>query len=295
QLIPCCDCSIRLMSLSDPISGFSSPEIGFFTGSKMTSYRVHSKNIPDGINNQTMFRSDSPGVLEDIRIGLSFLQQGYARLVIDEVRRRFHSEDTYIGLRRDLAAPCQTGPARISVWIRPARPHDIAQIHVRNRGMTADALKDHLRRHYLVQTGIPTCYVALTNNGIPCYLQWLIGPDENGKVQKYFKGGFPPLGPDEMLLEGAFTAPAYRGLGITAYSMAKVAEKAQEFGARRVITYINHGDLSTLNSCKEAGFIPFTIRTAKWRRFTRTLNFIPLSSVPGGNIVPLPRIFKSGP
>jgi GNAT superfamily N-acetyltransferase len=237
----------------------------------------------------------SSGILDDIRMGLSILRQGYARIVLHEVKRRFHSEDTYFGLRRDLSVPFQAGPAKISVWIRPARPDDIPQILVRDRGMTENDIKDYLRRLYLLKTGISTCYVAVTGKGNPCYMQWLMSPDENSRIQQYFKGGFPPLGPDEMLLEGALTVPAYRGLRIMSHAMAKIAEKAQELGARRVITYVCHDNFPALNGCKEAGFIPFTIRLAKWRRFTRTLNFVPLSSVPGDNIVALPRIFKSGP
>ncbi|MFB3925432.1 MAG: GNAT family N-acetyltransferase [Syntrophales bacterium] len=233
---------------------------------------------------------------EEARIAVMILLRGYPGLFFKEIKRRLHSEDTYFGLRRDLSVPFDSPEAKVPIDIRPLRKNDLSIIFGSSgRGLTAHELKDHMRRNLLLRANIPTCYAAVIHDDTPCYIQWLIGPEHNEQIQKHFKGGFPPLGPDEALLEGAYTPPAYRGLGIMSRAMSMIAEKAVEFGARRAITFVCYDNISALKGCRSAGFVPFTIRTSRWRSFKRTLNFTPLSSVPGNNVVTLPKIFKSGP
>ncbi len=237
----------------------------------------------------------SSKLVDEIEMGLRILQHGDFKLLINEIIRRFYSEDTYYGLRRDLYLPFESPPAKIPIAIRPARPSDIPKLLNSHEGfLRRMELKDYVTRISLVKSGIPTCYVAVTGQDEPCYMQWLIGPQENEDLLRHFRGGFPPLGPDEMLLEGAYTPGLYRGLGIMPCAMAKIAEQGNEFGARRIITYVRDDNDAALKGCKRAGFLPFTIRTAQWRSFKRRLNFIPLTPVPGANVVKIPKVFRSG-
>jgi GNAT superfamily N-acetyltransferase len=65
---------------------------------------------------------------------------------------------------------------------------------------------------------------------------------------------------DEALLEGAHTPVAYRGKGIMAEAMALIAERARDFGARYVLTFVEHDNVASLKGCKKAGFAPHLIR-----------------------------------
>ena len=105
--------------------------------------------------------------------------------------------------------------------------------------------------------------MALTPDNTPCYMQWLIGPSVNDKIQAYFKGGLPLLAPDEALFEYVFTPGAYCGQRIMPCAMAQVAEKAQAFGARWVIGFVDHQHIPALKGCKKAGLVPNLMRTDK--------------------------------
>jgi hypothetical protein len=233
-------------------------------------------------------------LLKEMRMALSLVGRGHPKVLMSEILRRIYSEDTFYGLRRDLLLPFEAPPAKIPIRIRPLRNDDIAKILRKNESASDEDLKNHLRRLFIFRSGMPTCYVAITGNDEPCYMQWLIGPQENEKILNQFRGGFPPLGPDEMLLEGAYTPLIYRGLGIMSCAMAKIAELGKEFGARRVITFVHDVNESALKGCQRAGFLPFTIRTAQWRLFRRQLNFIPITPVSGGNVVSIPKVFRAG-
>ena len=129
----------------------------------------------------------------------------------------------------------------------------------------------------LLQSTIPTCYVAVTPDGDPCYMQWLIGPSENDRVKEFFVDRFPWLAPDEALLEYAFTLEAYRGQGIMSCAMARrIAEQAADFGARWVITFVFDDHIPSLKGCKRAGFVPYLTRREQWWLFHRRLTFTPL-------------------
>ena len=133
---------------------------------------------------------------------------------------------------------------------------------------------------------IPTCYVALTKDNEPCYMQALIAPSENARLQEYFEGFFPWLRPDEALLEHAFTLETFQGLGIMPHAMARIAEKGRELGARWVITFVIHDNIPALKGCKRAGFSPYLVRREKWRLFRKQLSF---EELPSGTPYPFDR------
>jgi hypothetical protein len=58
--------------------------------------------------------------------------------------------------------------------------------------------------------------------------------------------------------------------------MARIAEKAQNHGARRVITFVDHLNVPALKGCQRSGFSPYLIRVDSWRLFRRRVSFRPL-------------------
>jgi RimJ/RimL family protein N-acetyltransferase len=53
-----------------------------------------------------------------------------------------------------------------------------------------------------------------------------------------------------------YTPPAYRGLGIMSAAIALIAERASEFGARHVLTFVGEQNIASLKGCQRAGFHP---------------------------------------
>ncbi len=65
---------------------------------------------------------------------------------------------------------------------------------------------------------------------------------------------------DEALLENAYTPVNYRGMGIMAAAMALIAERAAEFDARYVLTFVGVDNIASLKGCERAGFLPYLVR-----------------------------------
>jgi RimJ/RimL family protein N-acetyltransferase len=126
---------------------------------------------------------------------------------------------------------------------------------------TATELAERLEvawRHAFVEKGARGGFVAVDERSdTPCYVQWLFSARDNDFIKKL--GGFPPLAADEALLENAYTPPAYRGLGVMAAAMARIAERASDFAARKVITFVATDNVASLKGCQRAGFHPYLL------------------------------------
>jgi RimJ/RimL family protein N-acetyltransferase len=192
---------------------------------------------------------------------------------------RFRSESRAFGLRRDVTVPFPPPEAMIPITVRPIRDSDVATLLGAGREeLGGEAQRDRAIRMRMIEAKLPTCYVAVTEDDEPTYMQWLIGPEDNDRVHDIFGDRFPRLQPDEMLLEGAFTLEQWRGKKIMAAAMARIADRAAEHaGARWVITFVNDDNIPSLKGCKRCGFEPYLERTGSWRLFRHRSEFAPLS------------------
>ena len=178
---------------------------------------------------------------------------------------------------RDLDVPFDPPEAKIPIAIRPLRDDDLPKL----LGLDYTTMSErgpYVRMHRLnfADRGIGICYVAATVDDEPCYMQWLIPATQNADVKDYFHGIFPSLEPDEALLEYAFTPESYQRMGIMAAAMARIAERAVDVGARRVVTFVDGENVAALKGCRKAGFRPHLVRHDRWRFFLRSVTFGPL-------------------
>jgi GNAT superfamily N-acetyltransferase len=196
-------------------------------------------------------------------------------------RAHLSSESKAFGLRRDLTVPFAAPDATIPITVRPIRESDIATLLEAGREeLDGEAQRERAIRLRMIEAKLPTCYVAVTENDEPCYMQWLIGATDNERIREIFGDRFPALKGDEMLLEGAFTLEAWRGKKIMAAAMARIAERAVDHGARWVITFVGDGNIPSLKGCARAGFDPYIERTGVWRLFRHHSEFGPLTTEP---------------
>lgn len=215
---------------------------------------------------------------------VTLIRKGHLDVLWLEIRRRLNSNSSAFCLRRDLFVPFQAPAASIPLTVRPLCDSDVAMLLDTNAAdIAGEGIYLRMSRRDLLKRDIPTCYVAVTAEKKPCYMQWLIGSSANAQIQSYFKGIFPVLAADEALLEGAFTLEAYRGQRIMPCAMAQIAECGAELGARWVITFVAEDNVPSLKGCKRAGFAPYLVRKEQWRLFRRRLTFTPL---PAGTAYP---------
>ena len=172
------------------------------------------------------------------------------------LRLGLHFESTRLGLCRDLERPFQKPSAKIAISVRPLIDADLPALLAVDDTITdpRDRYETAWRRAFAARR-LKGGYVAVDQrDGTPCYVQWLFGSVDNDFVSKL--GGFPKLAVDEALLENAFTPARYRGMGIMSAAMALIAERADDIGARHVLTFVEQDNIASLKGCQRSGFFP---------------------------------------
>lgn len=221
--------------------------------------------------------------LSPIRTACILLRGGRIGILFQELWRRIYSDRITYGLVRDLSRECERAQSRVTFTVRPLRPGDVPKLLAISREQNSSDVYDRLRRQRLLDYGIETCYVAVTEHGDPCFMQWLIGHQQNTKVNAFFGGEYPSLQPDEMLMENAFIPEKYRGQGVMAAAMRMIAEHAKVRKARRIITFVGDNNIASLKGCQRAGFVPYLLRREKWRFFISRFHF---ENLPAGSAYP---------
>lgn len=196
------------------------------------------------------------GIVGQARTLLLVARGGETKEIIKEAWRRLYSNGASYILRRDLFEPLKPPIAKLAITVRPVRDSDMSRI-----------LKERPRRYSVLRANIPTCYIAESPDGQLCYMQWLIAPAEQMRFRSYFCGELKNLRDDEQLLEFAYTFEKFRGQGVMAAAMAKIAEQNISKGARWALTFVREDNLASLKGCKNAGFRPYMYRTEQWRLF----------------------------
>ena len=167
-----------------------------------------------------------------------------------------YAKITRYGLCRDLALPIEKPNAKIAILVRPLENRDLSSLF--RNDIAKNDLTERLEvawRLAFIDKGARRGFVAIDSGSeTPCYVQWLFSSRDNDFIQKL--GGFPALEAHEALLENAYTPPSYRGLGIMSAAMALIAERATEFGARHVLTFVGEQNIASLKGCQRAGFYP---------------------------------------
>jgi GNAT superfamily N-acetyltransferase len=197
----------------------------------------------------------------------SLILNGNAGL-IHEIKQRLLSDNLFYINRRDLTLPFTQYHNKLPLALREVQRDDIPKLlNLDTPGLASEEIIERIRLLRMLQTGIRTCYVVVTDDNKPCHMAWLIESTENKKIQIRFHGRILPLAPDEVLFEDAYTLEEYRGLGIHEWRISKFYEKALKLDARWAINYIPHSNIPSLNAARKVGFIPFMLREDNWRFF----------------------------
>ena len=202
---------------------------------------------------------------------------GQLSALFTRVARRVNSTERFICMRRDLDVPFEPPMAKIPLVVRKIQQKDVQPL-LDPKGVRIDRNGglQRVRRKALLETGIGTCYVAVTDDDRPVYMQWLIPPADNDRVMAYFGGKFPALEQNEGLMEGAFTLEPFRGLKIMQAARSVIAMKGREFGARYLMSFADENAIAAIEGSKRAGFHPYVLRVDSWRFLRRHTEFVVL-------------------
>lgn len=189
--------------------------------------------------------------------------------VLKEMRRRLYSDDYFYALRCELKDSKETFHNKY-IRLRNLKENDIPKLlNLNSPDISYSDFKDHLIRLLMIKADIEQCLVAVNSTDEPYHLLWVIKSSENTKVHAFFKGGFPILKDDEVLLEGLFTHEAYRNKGIMRDVLSKIIEMGEELNARWAIAFVRKSNSPSLKGFKRTGFVPYMLRHDRWRLFIR--------------------------
>lgn len=212
--------------------------------------------------------------------GFELLRSGHGRRWLwRTIRERLYSRREAVGMRRDLTAPFATPPTEVPLAVRQLRSDDDLSFITAVPGLTPHAAQERADQRWLFSTGLPACWVAVDPDGKVCFMTSIMGARDNTLIRDRWGGLFPVLQPDEVLLEGVYTAPDLRGLGVMPHVVARIVEEAAHgYGATVAIGFIDGGNIGSLKGAERAGFSPYQKRRESWLLFRRRIRFLPVDS-----------------
>lgn len=197
--------------------------------------------------------------------------------VCRSARLRVRSEQKAYGLKRDLDVPHTAPEALVPIGVRLIRDEDAASVLEPVGPMSLDEKWDRNQRLRLLESGVGSCYVAVTREDVPCFVQWLFSSADNDFLRDHFNGSFPRLDEGTVLLEGAYTPTAFRGQRIMSAAMSLIAERGRDAGSRYVVTFVSTDNVASLKGCRRAGFDVYLERLVRWRLLRSTVSFAPVT------------------
>jgi hypothetical protein len=213
-------------------------------------------------------------VASRMRTAATLLREGRYADVVSGLGRVVWSEKRFIGLCRDLSKPRPPLPSPVKFEVRPLRESDVPDL-LGDPANGQDIGERVLRRSWL-DRGLQGCYVAATNGGPVCFMQWLLTAASKKKISEIFGDSLPQLDAETVLLEGAYTPPAYRRIPIMPAAMDRIADVGRALGARRAIVYIGEDNASMIKAAQWAGFVPHEERRDRRRFFLSAVTYSPL-------------------
>ena len=194
------------------------------------------------------------------------------RLLIDKAIHQTWGTNLFFGLRCDLGSLPPVRPAKFEITMTPRNSSDFTGFEEELKHVHGLDYVEVFLRQKLCEAEVKTLYVALSPEGSPAYVQWLITLQNQHFLHAHQPKRYPTLASDEVLLEGAHTFIRYRRTGVMADGMGQLLRTAKGEGAQAAYTYVGADNVPSLRGCANVGFTLNHLRLN-----TRRLGF--LSSV----------------
>jgi ribosomal protein S18 acetylase RimI-like enzyme len=186
-----------------------------------------------------------------------------------------------IAIVRPVEPPLPVPRAMIPISVRPLEPQDHAAFtDLAGAGPNDDDVLVRINAAHLLESGLRTCYVAVTESGEPCYMQYVVDASQNPLLEEVFGGLVPPIGEGEAVLEFAFTLEPYRARGIMPAVMGELAARARAAGVERLILYVPADNAVMRRFYERLGFEEFGVRRERIRLLRRRVELVLEAAAP---------------
>jgi GNAT superfamily N-acetyltransferase len=191
------------------------------------------------------------------------------------LRHWLWSDKVGVGLARPLDTPMQARKPRIAFKLRPLEARDEAAF-TDPEGRSEEEAINRLDARRLIDSRIRTVYVAATEEGDdPAFIQCLVYPDENDRLEAAFGGLVAPLEPGDAMIDFAFTLEEYRSANVMPWALAQLVEMAREAGATRMVTWLPEDNTAMNRFLRRVGFTQVGVRHERYRFGRRRVVFEP--------------------
>lgn len=175
------------------------------------------------------------------------------RVVAKELRHRLLSRTPSFGLRCDLTSLPPLKEGAVPLTVEPCLDEFEGFTDELSRTIGADYGRA-LRRRRLHEMGVRTLHVARNQDHEPVYVQWLVSAADRAELDRAAIDYWPPLPPNEVLLEFAYTFTPFRGMGAMGDGMGRLLRIAADQGATAAHTYVTPDNVPSLRGCAKVGF-----------------------------------------
>ena len=167
--------------------------------------------------------------------------------------RHVHSDTEYTGFELDLTQELEILEAQIPFILRKYEDSDSPS----NFRLQEEDFR------------LPTLWVGVTEGGEICYSQGMAKAGDVETLRMWYPA-CPVPESDEVLVEGSYVPPRFRGRGIGTTGLALVAQEAARLGYSRVICHVASDNQPSMRAHVKAGFVPYETLTLHWRGFRRS-------------------------
>jgi GNAT superfamily N-acetyltransferase len=199
---------------------------------------------------------------------LLLARKGGLGIYVCQFWSRVYSKTSYVWLAKELDSGVSPYPASIRYSLRPAAPGEFRSLLDGLNGESSQDVFEILRRVSFYQRGFDSCYLALTDLGEVCHVTWMLSESHNDLIRSQYPSGMRELDESEVLQENVFTFPRFRRRGLMTAVTVELANIARSQGFRRVLTYVDIENKTSLRAFDRAGFRSYD-EEQEVRRFFR--------------------------
>ena len=197
--------------------------------------------------------------MRKVRAAILLLKVSGLREFFDQLKRQVYSHHVQVGVEKYLEdASGKPVESKTKYVLQVGSKEDMEKAFRQITTESKESVQQLLNREWLYQSGFGKWHVAKTcDTNELCFLQAVIGPEDNRLLDDGFKGWFPRLQKDEILLEGAYAFEKYRGGGLCHAVASDIKGIYRAQGFQRMITYIRKDNVSSIKASEKTGFKKF--------------------------------------
>jgi GNAT superfamily N-acetyltransferase len=176
-------------------------------------------------------------------------------VVLTGLLYQIYCTNIYFRLEKDLTNNDPNITCGIKYQLSPGTDADMSSIVRGIEGCPKETAKEIIIRKRFYDFGFHKFYIAREmETRQPCFLAWLISPNDGETLNRFITKYFTKLKPDEVLLEGSLAFDNFRGKNVSPSVTIDLAKVARNQGYRRMITYVHQDNSPAIKFCEKIGF-----------------------------------------